>query len=194
MQWVIKLGGSLYASKYLPEWLRILSNCNHHNLIIVPGGGPFADQVRAADEKFSLKPEISHNMAVLAMQQYAYMLQSLCPKLVLADSQDEIKQHWQNSSTVIWEPYPMVRDECALQASWQVTSDSLAAWLAHYLSADRLSFIKSDELVSQHADMQVLIENGCLDAGLSNILDNAEIALDFVHNSKITEFERQLSL
>ena len=192
MRWVIKLGGSLYASKYLTKWLRTINNCDSHNLIIVPGGGPFADQVRAADEKFSLKSKNAHNMAVLAMQQYAYLLQSLCPDLVLADSPNDISAHWKNSEQVIWEPYPMIRDLCRLQKSWEVTSDSLAAWLAVYLSADRLSYIKSDEMVLQQVEMQLLMQNGCVDAGLQEILDNIKIAVDFVHKSKVTEFEQQL--
>lgn len=193
MRWVIKLGGSLYASKYLPEWLRIISKCTKHNLIIVPGGGPFANQVRLADETYSIQSKNSHAMAVLAMQQYAHLLQSISPDLVLADSMLEIKQPWENSKSVIWEPYPMVQDECQLQASWQVTSDSLAAWLADYLSADRISYIKSSEIVLQQQEIAALIDNGCVDAGLPKLLNNTEMIVDFVHKSRFAEFERQLS-
>jgi len=194
MRWVIKLGGSLYASKYLPEWLHIINQCTKHHIIIVPGGGPFADQVRLADKKYSLTKNNSHSMAVLAMQQYAHLLQSLSSSLVLADSLHEMQQHWQNSKQLIWEPYLMVHDICELQASWQITSDSLAAWLADYLSADRLSYIKSTETVMQQTDIQYLIEQGCVDAEVPNILNNNRITVDFTHKSKLAEFEQLLSI
>lgn len=44
------------------------------SVLIVPGGGPFADSVRVADEKFGIGAEASHWMAVLSMEQYAYYL------------------------------------------------------------------------------------------------------------------------
>ena len=44
---VVKLGGSLHASPALAHWLTALKRYPRP-LTIVPGGGPFADAVRAA--------------------------------------------------------------------------------------------------------------------------------------------------
>jgi len=126
--WIIKIGGSLYNSKYLIHWLDAISSYSSKNLIVVPGGGPFADQVRQADDKFNLDQCCAHNMAILAMQQYGNMLVSLCPRLIAVNSVEKIRQVWGSSKTAVWEPYEMVRDQYNLDKSWDVTSDSLALW------------------------------------------------------------------
>ena len=114
MQWVIKIGGSLYNSPNLVEWLNTLSGCGSQNIIIVPGGGPFADQIRVADEQFNLDQELAHYMAVLAMQQYGYLMKSLCPKLNLVNSKQELNDCWNTRKVAIWEPFDMVREHCKL--------------------------------------------------------------------------------
>ena len=192
MQWVIKLGGSLYTSKYLLKWLNILSDCNSENIIIVPGGGPFADQVREADKRFNLDQLHSHNMAVLGMQQFAYVLASLCPKLRLANTVEQIRHYWSQGESIIWEPYPMVMRECNLEKSWQVTSDSLAAWLADHLSAEHLLFVKSAEMILSEFSISNLLKHGCIDSTLPKLLAEMNTSVHFVHKSQVNYFEEQL--
>ncbi len=43
----------------------------------------------------------------------------------------------------VWSPWPMLRNHGDLEASWDVTSDSLALWLAQTLRAARVVLIKS---------------------------------------------------
>ncbi len=70
---VVKLGGSLHASPALADWLAALKACRPP-LTIVPGGGPFADTVRAAQKAMRYDDGTAHAMAVLAMEQYALAL------------------------------------------------------------------------------------------------------------------------
>ena len=156
MRWVIKLGGSLYGSEYLIKWLDAIANSDRHNIIIVPGGGPFADLVRDVDKQFNLEQEHAHNMAVLGMQQYGTLMASLCPRLSLVSTEKEVHQCWEEGKAVIWEPYKMVYHDCTLEKSWQVTSDSLAAWLAEQLSADHLLFIKSAQITLSKLSIEEL--------------------------------------
>ena len=76
---VVKVGGSLSARppalRRLMETLARLAR--RETLVIVPGGGPFADEVRRADRRFSLGESPAHWMAILAMDQYAYLLATL---------------------------------------------------------------------------------------------------------------------
>ena len=51
--WVVKLGGSLAYASELPRWLSALAEGAGGRAIIVPGGGPFADQVRHAQSEGS---------------------------------------------------------------------------------------------------------------------------------------------
>ena len=60
---VIKIGGSLFSSTHLKEWLRVIAKQSKHTIVIVPGGGPFADQVRAADQQWHLPEDHCHDMA-----------------------------------------------------------------------------------------------------------------------------------
>jgi len=79
VKYIIKIGGSLY---YRPELRRVLAHAAAlvkapHSAVVVPGGGPFADQVRRAQQRWPLADGIAHNMALLAMRQYGLMLAAL---------------------------------------------------------------------------------------------------------------------
>ena len=59
---IVKVGGSLALH---PEKLRILCAklsevSKKHKIIVVPGGGEFADAVRDLDKRFNLSCEVSH--------------------------------------------------------------------------------------------------------------------------------------
>ncbi|MFK7816200.1 MAG: amino acid kinase [Gammaproteobacteria bacterium] len=192
--WAIKLGGSLYNSKYLIEWLEIIKNCSDRRIVIIPGGGPFADQVRLADEKYNLKPNYSHDMAILAMQQFGYLLASMSPDLVLANTTKKINQAWDASQVVIWEPYEMVRDQCRLDKTWGVTSDSLAAWLANVLCIGNLLLIKSSKIVLKTTELNDLAQSKCLDAGLQDLVNDYQINTHILHKSKTRDLPELLSM
>lgn len=79
MKYIIKIGGSLY---YRPELKRVLAHAAGlvkapHSAVIVPGGGPFADQVRRAQQRWLFADKTAHDMALLAMRQYGLMLAAL---------------------------------------------------------------------------------------------------------------------
>ena len=181
--WVIKIGGSLYNSEQLSQWLTAINECPYKQLIIVPGGGPFADQVRHTDEKFGLKAFHSHNMAVMAMQQYGTLLASLAPDLILANSKDNIHQAWANKKAVIWEPYELIRDECMLEKSWQVTSDSLSLWLANYLGVRNVLLVKSSEKVVDNASIATLTKSKCIDENVQKLSELYQLDIRFLHKS-----------
>ncbi len=69
---VVKLGGSLAASAHLPRLLQELARLP--DLVIAPGGGPFADAVRRAQTERGFDDAAAHDMALLAMAQFGRML------------------------------------------------------------------------------------------------------------------------
>lgn len=192
MQWVIKIGGSLYNSPNLVEWLNTLSGCGSQNIIIVPGGGPFADQIREADKQFSLDQELAHYMAVLAMQQYGYLMKSLCPKLHLVSSKQQLNDCWNTRKVAIWEPFDMVREHCKLEKTWDITSDSLAAWLANYLMVDQLLYVKSADVTLTKTSLKELLNESCIDPNLPNKLAEMDIPVYFIHKSHSNKFKKLL--
>ena len=188
MPWVVKIGGSLYESRYLKEWLEILAVCRAHQLVIVPGGGPFAEMVRTADRQFNLDATHAHNMAVLGMQQFAYMMASLSPSMCLANCMEQIRCCWNDKRVVIWEPYNMVSQHCRFERTWDVTSDSLAVWLAEYLSIKQVLFVKSAPITLSQTTIPELQVHNCIDPVLPGLLADLDIRAHFMHKSEAKKF------
>jgi aspartokinase-like uncharacterized kinase len=159
--WVVKLGGSLAESVHLPHWLEALSQTN---AVIVPGGGPFADAVRQAQAHWHFDELTAHHMAVLAMRQYGRMLAGLCPALRTATTLEELAGL--SGSARIWLPLPELLDAAGIPASWDITSDSLAAWLAGEIDAANLLLVKSvslDESAEKHIDCTDMVNKQWVD-------------------------------
>lgn len=143
MTWVVKLGGSLHADPALQNWLAMLLRDGGGKVVIVPGGGPFADQVRVAQRRWGFNDKTAHHMALLAMEQFGLQLMGMNSALVGASSLSDIQRHIAESRVVIWMPSETVLSAPDIAANWNVTSDSLAAWLTKKLDAARLVLVKS---------------------------------------------------
>ncbi|MCK9396101.1 MAG: uridylate kinase [Methylobacter sp.] len=141
---VIKLGGSLSRSDALVNCLdAVEKNYQGRAAVIVPGGGAFADQVRLAQQYWRFDDNTAHHMALLAMQQMALMFKGLKQDFVIAPTVAAIRDQLGRQKIVIWSPDISELDKAGIRASWDITSDSLAAWLAKTLSATELILIKS---------------------------------------------------
>src|SRR5947209_141724 len=79
---IVKLGGSLARERQFARWIEALRRCKS-GVIVVPGGGPFADCVRDAQGYMRLSDAAAHRMALLAMEQYAIACASSFPDVLL---------------------------------------------------------------------------------------------------------------
>ena len=125
---VIKLGGSLALAPALREWLLVIAAARVP-VVVVAGGGPFADAVRDAQPVIGFDDRAAHRMAILAMAQFAEALASLDVRLVLADREEAPAAALDRQRPVVWNPLPLGLDP-EIPHRWDVTSDSLAAWLS----------------------------------------------------------------
>jgi 5-(aminomethyl)-3-furanmethanol phosphate kinase len=141
---IVKLGGSLAFSQHLTAWLDALLLVAGR-VVIVPGGGPFADAVRAAQSTIGFDDLSAHHMALLAMEQFGCALAGLRPSLSPAGSVAAIRAALRAGAVPVWAPTRMVLNANDVPSSWDVTSDSLAAWLAGALGAKLLLLVKSIE-------------------------------------------------
>ena len=150
---VVKLGGSLAFSPHLDGWLATIEACAGH-VVMVPGGGPFADVVRDAQNKMGFADDAAHRMALLAMEQFGCALVSRGRKLTQAATAGEIERVLAQRQVPVWSPARMVLAAEDIPASWDMTSDSLAAWLAGKIEAPRLLLVKQGDFgdSSLHAD------------------------------------------
>jgi dihydroneopterin aldolase len=138
---VVKLGGSHAGTAHLDTWLDALAACGGR-AVIVPGGGAFADTVRAAQASIGFDDAAAHHMALLAMEQFGLALASKRPGLRIAASRDAIVAASALGKVPVWAPTAMVLAAKEIPASWDVTSDSLASWLAGRIGAARLLLVK----------------------------------------------------
>jgi aspartokinase-like uncharacterized kinase len=134
---VVKVGGGV-GDGALPALCSTLGELGkRHALIVVPGGAAFADGVRDADRRFGLRAATAHRMAILGMEQFGWLLSDLIPGAVRCAGIAQVRP----GRTTVLLPAALPLD--ALPASWQVTSDSVAAWVAGRAGAGRLVLVKS---------------------------------------------------
>jgi aspartokinase-like uncharacterized kinase len=191
---VLKVGGSL-LDKAEDVLKRVLST--GIDVLIVPGGGPFADMVRDVGERKGISDDAAHWMAVLAMEQYAYYLSDkagieLTPMLV------------KKRGVQILLPYGVLKRQDELPHSWDVTSDTIAAWAAMKTASPMIkatdvdgimlngrlqetvkaSDIKGVETCVDRAlpdflirhGMDILIVNGLIEGRLENAMKGNQVA------------------
>lgn len=139
---IVKFGGSLAHSPQREAWLSALVAWGGP-LILVPGGGPFALGVRLEQDRIGFDDAAAHRMALLAMEQFAIALGACSDAFALAASRSEMDDALGAGRIPIWLPSKMALDAADLPASWDLTSDSLAAWFAGLYGARRLLLIKS---------------------------------------------------
>lgn len=138
---VVKLGGSFAFSPELPGIVTALDKAKAQ-IAVVPGGGPFADTVREAQRRMGFNDRAAHKMAVMAMAQFAESLTALGTRLRPATTIAAIDATLAAGDVPVWSPWPMTDGLEDLPASWDLTSDSLAAWLTARLSASLLVLLK----------------------------------------------------
>lgn len=164
---IIKLGGSLLSAKALKECLERIAHFDTPT-VIVPGGGVFADQVRVVQIEWGLDDGTAHAMAILAMQQMAWLMKSLQPDFTIHDQADALAE---SDKIAIWAPGLSELDQAGIPVGWTITSDSLSAWLARRLQAEELIIIKSCAIPTDVSIPQ-LQQLGILDAGFMQFCES----------------------
>lgn len=167
---VVKLGGSQAFSAHLDAWLEALAACAGR-IVLVPGGGPFADAVRSAQPRMGFDDRAAHHMALLAMEQYGCALASRDRTFTLVTSASEIRRALGRRAVPIWSPTRMVLAAPGIPCSWKVTSDSLAAWLAGQLGAKRVLLVKHVGPSNGPLRMDELVTRGVIDPAFPGFLE-----------------------
>jgi 5-(aminomethyl)-3-furanmethanol phosphate kinase len=139
-------------------------------VVVVPGGGPFADAVRAAQPRMGFDDRAAHRMALLAMEQFGCALAARGPPLTLADSVAAIRRALRAGGVPVWAPTRMTLAAKDVPWSWEVTADSLAAWLAGVLGAKRLLLVKAIEPPPEPARAVDLVARGIVDPAFPRFL------------------------
>jgi aspartokinase-like uncharacterized kinase len=150
---IIKVGGSLFDWHELPARMAAFLVAGGaikraERTILIAGGGPVADVVRRLDRIHGVGDVVAHRLALEALDLTALFLASLIPGAVLVDGSENLVSTWNSGYSPVLSPRQILIEfeqsgKGSLPATWDVTSDSIAARIAVHLRADRLVLLKS---------------------------------------------------
>jgi aspartokinase-like uncharacterized kinase len=153
---IVKVGGSLLDWPELPS--RLLQFIQQRRtsepgfkLAVLCGGGDFADSVRRYDRIHRFGADVAHYMALQAMSLAGGILFGLLPCLRSIETLDTLDEDWPPDEIPLLLP-GLVLDELKFDRrkpmpySWDVTSDTIAAWIASELPGRSLVLVKSAAL------------------------------------------------
>lgn len=139
----IKVGGSVCHGPELKalahQWAAL---ARQHRLVFMAGGGLFADQVRMVDEAFELSDSAAHWMAIAAMDQCGYLLADCMSGVEAMHDLDKAVSMAASGPSAVLIPSSLLRQRDPLPHRWEVTSDSLAAWLTGFAGINCLILLK----------------------------------------------------
>ena len=166
---VVKLGGSTADHKAMDVWTAALAVARLP-LVVVPGGGTFADQVRDEQRRLGFSDAAAHAMAILAMDQFGQVILDRHERFSAARSPEEIDQALADGKIPVWLPSAMAIPAQEIPASWGITSDSVAAWLAGKLGAEALLLVKQSKAFANEDSVADLMARGIVDACFATML------------------------
>lgn len=157
MEAVLKVGGSLAEDpNSLASLCQKLSDlAKVHRIAIVPGGGEFADTVREFDKTYKLSNVVAHKLAILAMDQYGLFLSDIAPNSYSSYALEEISNSAKGMLPIFLPSKLMFRED-PLEHSWDVTSDTITAYIAGLLHAEKLVLVTDvDGIFSEDPEKNV---------------------------------------
>ena len=110
-------------------------------IILIPGGGTISNFIRELYNEFQINDELAHWMAIYSMNYNGIILNKKFPHLNLFDNLDQLKK--KKSFIVVFLPYEYIKSNDALPHNWNVTSDSIALYIAYKLGVKECFLIKN---------------------------------------------------
>jgi 5-(aminomethyl)-3-furanmethanol phosphate kinase len=137
---VVKVGGGLFRDDGLEGLRQACAEVNEiavrRRVLVVPGGGPFADAVRAVDAQVGLSDGVAHRLAMSAMDQLGMLLAPMLPGSELLT--DLVAPRAVGLLAVA----RVFGGRSGVPESWAVTSDSLAVLAAGAIGAEEAVLLK----------------------------------------------------
>lgn len=138
---VVKIGGGLLRSNGLDGLRQACDDARAlaagRPVLVVPGGGPFADAVRAVDAQVGLTDAVAHALALGAMDQLSTLLAPLLPG---AEPLDRLVAP---RGLGLLMAAPAFAGRADIPEAWAVTSDSLAVLAAGAIGGDEAILLKA---------------------------------------------------
>jgi 5-(aminomethyl)-3-furanmethanol phosphate kinase len=137
---VVKIGGGLLRAEGLDGLRRACAEAIElaasRPVLVVPGGGPFADAVRTVDAQVGLTDEVAHALALRAMDQLGVLLSQLLPNA------ERLAALVAPRALAVVQAAAAFGGRPDVPESWAVTSDSLAVLAAAAIGAEEAVLLK----------------------------------------------------
>ncbi len=152
---LIKLGGSLLSDLEKCKLLALeLSDLGgYYNIVVFPGGGPIDNYIEKLDKSISFQPEIHHNLCARAQDQTGLIFGSMCNNAEFFSTFVVMKKIFDENKLAIMLPMNMIVNLNVFEQSWKVTSDTMAAYFANILSADKFAILTNVNGIYKKPDM-----------------------------------------
>lgn len=180
---VIKVGGSLFDLPDLSQRLKtLLNDVVSEPCVLIAGGGSVADTIRAWDKCHRLGAERAHRLAVQSMSLTASFLGTLLPGVPFVRDREALRSANHSEQAILFDLATLVLATgcCPLPAAWDVTSDSLAAWLALETGAAKLILLKSLDLPEPQMPLTAASSSGLVDRYFPEVATR-ELRIDWIN-------------
>jgi len=139
MDWVLKIGGSLFPEKAI-DLCRFLFKHNEFkgNILIICGGGKFANQVRNYNDELDFSNTANHKSAIMCMDIIGTLLADKVKGLETVNTLEDALKVSQLGKIPVLNSYTLMEDHDPLEHSWRITSDSIALYISNLLKAKLL--------------------------------------------------------
>ncbi|MFW9874676.1 MAG: hypothetical protein ACFFG0_16335 [Candidatus Thorarchaeota archaeon] len=142
---LIKIGGSILddfenLNSTISQFSQLFEKDVIGKIILIPGGGSFANFIRKAYSELKFTNELAHWMSIVSMNYNGIELGKKFPKLEVLEEYNKLKEI--GKSFFIFLPYRFLKENDKLPHSWDVTSDSITLFLAKKLGLNECFLIK----------------------------------------------------
>ncbi len=138
---IARISGRLTGTPHLAHWLDALAVWPG-SLVMAPGDGPLSVAARATSKEMGLHAVAAQRLTLMAMDQFAVALAAVRPSPAIAQTEEELRGAIAARRIAIWAPARMGITATDIPATSEISSDSLAAWLAGKLGAAHLLLIE----------------------------------------------------
>jgi 5-(aminomethyl)-3-furanmethanol phosphate kinase len=138
---VVKIGGGLLRAGGLDGLRRacadVIALSRRRPVLVLPGGGPFADAVRAVDAHVGLGDAVAHALALRAMDQLGLLVGPLLP------AAEPLTRLVAPRALGILQAAPAFAGRADIPEAWAVASDSLAVLAAGAIGGEEAILLKA---------------------------------------------------
>lgn len=163
---LFKIGGKILENLvYLKNTISQLSELYEEGLfqriIIIPGGGSYANFIRSIYIDFGIDDEFAHWLAIYSLDYNGKELNKKFPKLIMIDNLEKLQN--MNKTFCIFLPFKVLKEFDELPHNWDVTSDSITLYFAFKLKLSQCFLIKdvdgilddNNQIIKQISALQI---------------------------------------